>query len=402
MATRSSKTTKKQEIGNNFIMSELVVRDPDVKYTGGEPIFASQPDDDRRPGALAMAFNWYSRYFDRKVAKEQLALYVENFTTDQKSAASLAKQLRRVDDKEVMSTYGWLARLAMRGLQLTTVEQQRLGAEIERLHKTLAKPEVVESTPSVEDKPPANRSSVQDIMRERAREAAGELEGVLDEFVFAGAKTANISVNPVGLLTERNVLPQHISILTEVWKKKLVEFQDVLEGNDSQLNQAYGHYSKHQIKAVIKFIEAVLAGFDSYINVKKASKAPRKRKAVSPEKQASKVKFLKQFEELKLVSVHPAKIIGASEVWAYDTAKRKLHYYLADSHVGTLGVKGSTILGFDSSKSGVKTVRKPVDVLKKIMAAGKPATRKLFGEINAVHAQPNGRTNENLIILKVY
>jgi hypothetical protein len=172
-------------------------------------------------------------------------------------------------------------------------------------------------------------------------------------------------------------------------------------GKDAQLTEAYGAYTKHQIKAMIKFCEAVIAGIGSYINVKKVSRAPRKRKAVSPEKQVAKLKFLKSDEELKLTSVHPAKIIGANEVWAFDTAKRKLHYYVADASVGTLGVKGTTILGFDMVNSGVKTVRKPQDVLKKLMAAGKPAARKVFKEINAVHAQPNGRTNESMIILRV-
>lgn len=397
MTIRSAKA-KKSSNSDSMIMPELSLRDADIKYTGGEPLFASQPEPERRPGALAIAFNWYSRYFDRKMAKEQLALYVETTYSDIKIAQNLAKQLRRVDDHEVMATYGWLARLSMRGLALDENEKERLGSEINRLIMTLAKPEVVAK---VEEVKPV-RPNVQEIMRDKARDAAGDLEGKLDEFIIAGAKTATIDVNTIGILSEKNILPQHISMLSEVWKKKLYEFQEVLEGTDNQLNEAYAHYSKHQIKAVIKFCEAVLAGLDSYINVKKANKSPRKRKPVSLEKQVSKIKFCKKFDEFKLVSIHPGKIIGATEVWAYDTAKRKLHYYVADSHVGTLGVKGSTILGFDTSKSGVKTVRKPADILKKLMGAGKPASRKLFTDIAAVHAQPNGRTNENLIFLKVY
>jgi hypothetical protein len=398
MVSRSSKTAKKQNLGTGFIMPDLVPRDTDVKYTGDEPLFASQPDDERRSGALTIAFNWYSRFFDRKVAKEQLALYIENLPSENKDALGIAKQLRRVDDKEIIPTYGWLARLTMRGLTLSESENQRISLEIDRLVKTLAKPELIEKAEETK----SNRPNVQEIMREKARDAAGELEGTLDEFILAGAKTNGISINAVGTLTNHNVLPQHVSILSEVWRKKLNEFNDILAGEDSQLVEAYKHYSRHQLKAVVKFIEAVLAGLDSYINVKKVSRTPRKRKAVSPEKQTSKVKFLKTFEELKLTSVHPAKIIGATEVWAYDTAKRKLWYLVADNHVGTLGVKGATILGFDTTKSGVKTVRKPAEVLKKLMAAGKPAARKVFNEINAVQSQPNGRSNENLVILKVY
>lgn len=393
MAPKATKVKKASVVDGLVIMPELVVKDTDIKYTGDEPLFAGQPDSDRRAAALVIAFNWYSRYFDRKMAKEQLAVYAEY-----NNNPSLGKQLRKVDDREIMATLGWLARLSMRGLVLTEMERSRVDMEIQRLIATVNKPEVVEQT--VEKV--SNRPNVQELMRERAREAAGDLEGELDEFILAGAKAAGVTINSVGVLSSRNVLPQHISILTEIWKKKLAEFTDVLEGNDGVLNEAYAHYSKHQIKAVIKFCEAVLAGFDSYINVKKASKAPRKRKAVPVEKQVSKVKYLKSFEELKLTSLHPAKIIGATEVWAYDTAKRKLWYIVADSHVGTLGVKGTTIMGFDTSKSGVKTVRKPADILKKLMNAGKPAARKLFTDINAVHAQPNGRTNENLVILKAY
>lgn len=393
MAARILKANKKVDSGST-IMPDLQVRDPDTKYTGGEPVFIHQPEPDRRPGAMAAAFNWYSRFFDSKVAREQLALWAENYQDT--NVVGLSKQIRKADEKEVMSTFGWLARLSMRGLILTGDEASRLLAEVTRLAQTTAKPQLVVESPAKTVKP-----NVQEIMRDKARSAAGELEGLLDEFILAGAKTTAINVNAVGVLTDQNVLPQHISMLSEVWKKKLFEFQEVLDGEDPQLVEAYSHYNKHQIKAVIKYIEAMLAGFDSYINVKKASRAPRKRKAASPEKQAGKIKYLKTYEELKLISVHPAKIIGATEVWAYDTAKRKLWYLVADSHVGTLGIKGTTILGFDAAKSGVKTLRKPAEILKKLMAAGKPAARKLFGEINAVHAQSNGRSNENLIILKV-
>jgi len=286
----------------------------------------------------------------------------------------------------------------MRGLNLTEKEKLTLTNEIDRLIKTLAKPELVEA--HAEEKV-SSRPNIQEIMKERARDAAGELEGMLDEYVTSGAKGPS-DANTVGILTERNIMPQHVSILTDIWKKKRDEFEEVLLGKDKQLVEAYSHYSKVQIKALVKFCESVLAGLGSYVSVKQVQKTPRKRKAVSPEKQASKVKFLKLFAELNLVSIHPAKIIGASELWAYDTAKRKLWYLVADSHVGTLGVKGASILGFDSTKSGVKTVRKPAEVLKKLMVAGRPAARKLFTEINSVHTLPSGRTNDDLIILKAY
>lgn len=387
---KSSKKVVKAASGN-LIMPELNPRDTDVKYTGGEPVFNAQPGAEIRTGALVKAFNWYSRFFDRKTAKEQFAVYAE-YNGDKDTA----RLLRKVDEKAINPSIGWLARLSMRGLDLTEQEKITVSSEITRMLKIKVAAKEVEAP---KEQPKVN---VQEIMRERAREAAGELEGLLDDFIKDGAKSANAAANVVGVLSERNVLPQHIPGIAAVWKLKAAEYQEALDGGDKQLVEAYSHYTKHQLKAVLKFIDAVLAGLDSYINVKKISKAPRKRKAVSPEKQTAKIKFLKQYPELGLTSVHPAKILGSTEVWAYDTAKRKLHYYVADSHVGTLGVKGATILGFDAVKSGVKTLRKPQEALKKLLSAGKPASRKLFEEIKSVQARPNGRTNEHLLFLKVY
>lgn len=136
--------------------------------------------------------------------------------------------------------------------------------------------------------------------------------------------------------------------------------------------------------------------------MKKANKSPRKKKAASPEKQASKMKYLKLDETLKLTSVSPTKIIGATEVYLYDVEKRKMTYLVADDHIGTLSIKGTTIIGFDSTKSQTKTVRKPPDIIKKLMTAGKPASRKVFSELTTVSTIFSGRTNDNIIILKAY
>ena len=216
-----------------------------------------------------------------------------------------------------------------------------LESEIGRLLKSVYKPEIKISQTSIskqtEEKEPVNRPSVQEIMKEKAREAAGELEGLFDTYITSGVPTRH-TLRPIDEVAKKNVLPQHISILTEVWKKKLDEFEAVLEGKDAQLVQGYNHLTKTQIKNIVKFIELVLNDLNSYISVKKAAKAPRARKAVPVEKQVSKLKFLKEFKDtatkLDLVSLHPVKLHGASEAWVYDTAKRKLHHYkIGRAHV---------------------------------------------------------------------
>ena len=370
---------------------------------GEEPFFPLQPEGSERVVTLSRSFTWYNRFYGKKDAKELLCQYLDHHNRKDE-----AKNLRKLHESEFLMTLCWLARMTMRGLELNEHEEMTLENEISRLTQALAKPEVRQSATAgpaaKEESPVAARPNIQDIMRDKAREAAGELEGMFDDFLTGGAKPST-KFKPMDEVAKKNVLPAHISMLTDVWKKKLKEFEELQEGKDKDLNQAYAHYSKVQVKAIIKFIETVIGDLNSYISVKKAAKAPRARKAIPVEKQVAKLKYLKEFKDapnkLELISVHPTKLHGASEAWVYDTAKRKLHHYIADEYSKSFTVKGNTLLGFDTTASEIKTLRKPGEQIKEVMGS-KPAARKYFKDIKAVSATPNGRFNEHMLILKAW
>jgi hypothetical protein len=385
MATRKPKATS-----DHFIKA-LNPRDADQKYMGDEPFFPVQPDGGSRTVALTYGFTWYNRFYGKKDAKELMAQYL-----DHNNRESDAKIIRKVDEKEFLMTLSWLARMTLRGLELTEHEERTLQNEISRLLKVVNKPEVIQK-----EKEPINRPNIQELMREKARDAAGELEGLFDEFYTTGKASTKI----VDVVAKYNVMSQHIPLIVEIWKKKQVEFEEVSETEDKELKEAYGNLGKIQLRNTLKFIEQVLSDLNSYISIKKASKAPRKKKAVPVEKIVSKLKYLKEFKEpankLDLISVHPTKLHGASEAWVYDTAKRKLHHYIADEYSKAFTVKGNTIIGFDNTTSEIKTLRKPGEQIKEIMGS-KPAARKYFKDIKAVGTVPTGRFNENMIILKAF
>jgi hypothetical protein len=73
---------------------------------------------------------------------------------------------------------------------------------------------------------------------------------------------------------------------------------------------------------------------------------------------------------------------------------------MADTHIGTFTIKGSAIVGFDVINTMQKTLRKPAQQLKELLASGKPAARKIYKDIKTTETKYNGRGNENLIILK--
>jgi hypothetical protein len=401
MATKSSKISKKSaDNTDRFIAKDLRPSDTETKYAGSEPVFNVQPELAHRRGALAMSFNWYSRFYGTKQAKEILCDYLTYNDREE-----LAKKMAKVGEGEIITTYAWLARLSLRGLDLLSDEQQRLDNEITRLVVTLSAPETTDAfKPKVEETPQSNRPNIQEVMRERAREAQGELEGVLDEFMGADLKLKTDG-KVMKELSERNILPQHISMLVEIWQKKIKEFTEVLDTDDKQLKEAYAHYNKTQMKALIKFCEAIIADLHGYSSVKKASKAPRARKAVPVEKIVKNLKYLKKFEDathkLKLESISPTKLHGATECWVYNTANRKLTHYVADDYAKSLSVKGNSILGFDKVKSETKTLRKP-SMLTEFNKVGKPAKRSQFKDLTTTSTEPNGRFNENMIIIAAW
>ena len=250
MATRKPKKTS-----DHFIKA-LNPRDADQKYLGDEPYFPVQPDSDQRGVALARSFAWYNRFYGKKDAKELLAQYC-----DHHDRPNDAKLLRKVEEKEYIMTFSWLARMTMRGLELTEHEEATLENEISRLLKLVNKPQSNEA--EKDEKPVSNRPNVQEIMRDKAREAAGELDGVFDDFL----ETGKVTQKTVDLLAKFNVMPQHIPYIVESWKRKQTEYEEVAEGKDKDLNEAYSHMGKIKLRNTLKFIEQVMAlAYDAKVN----------------------------------------------------------------------------------------------------------------------------------------
>jgi hypothetical protein len=379
----------------------LHIRSADTKYLGEEPTWKFQPETERRVSRLASAFNWYNYYLGKKEVKEFVADWLDRHEDKN------AKAFRSVPEQSIHSTLGWMCRMNTMGLDLTEHELLYIENQVSELlsknkpAKKLSAQAQASADAKAEQQAETARVTIQDRLREKVSDCAGEIEGMFDEFVVAGAKMS-ADYKPITLIRGMNIAPQMVGTIVDHWKRRVAEFEDVLEGKDAQLVEGYSPWTKTQIKNFVKFAEQVIADCGNYVQIKKVERKPRAKKAVSPEKQASKFKFLKEFPELKLMSESPAKLVGSSEAWVYDTKKRKLIHVVADQHLGTFSVKGSAIVGFDTGGTNQKTLRKPAEQIKALLAGGKPAQRKYFKEIKATETKYNGRGNENLIILKAY
>jgi hypothetical protein len=365
-------------------------RSPDTKYTGLEPTWRVQPTDDRT-SQLSAAFSWYNYFYGKKDAREMLVAYLEH-----NGRRADVRALKGVPDSAVRLTTAWLCRMSMVGLELTDTEQVRLEGYIQEI-LTAREPEVVVA----EVAPVVAKPNIQDRLREKVSECAGELDGMFDEFVVAGAKMS-ADYKPIMVIRGLNVAPQMISDIANIWKHKLAEFETAIEGKDAQLVEGYSYLSKIQMRNLVKFCEAVINDCGAYVQIKKVERKPRKVKSVPPEKRAAKFKVMMEFVELKLKGLPAASLVDKAEAWLYDTKKRKLIHLVADSHTQAFTVKSNSIIGFSTIETMQKTVRKPADVVKAVQAAGKPAARKIYKDLTTTETPFNGRGTENLVILKAW
>lgn len=370
-------------------------RNPDAKHVGDEPTYPAFEiqdtwTDNEYRSHLIKALNWYSKTQDRKQSLE----WTLQFLAKNPRRHNFVNALKK-GDVLVPTNIGYILRAARVGFKLRASTLRRVVQDLN--FKAVIGP--VEEA-QVEVKEIKTQFNIQDRLREKAYECMGEIEGRFDDFVTKDQFKGDPKV--IELLTQNNIQPGQIKLFNEQADQHIREFEEVLEGNDSQLLEGYKNFGKRELKAMLGFWQQVLEQTASYGIIKKSSKAPRKKKPVSPEKQVSKLTYLKEFAELKLKSIDPTMILQAEELWVYNTKNRKLGIYIADSHAGKLSVKGTKIFGFAESMSVQKTLRKPQDQLKEFGTNGKPAAKKWFKTVKATETKLNGRINGDIILLKAF
>lgn len=365
-------------------------RTADVKYTGSEPEWPAQPTLEARKTALMSAFNWYHYHYGKRDAREILVDWL--FWRDD---AVRAQDLGRASDHASMLTVGWLARMHRRGLELQDSEIDHILSVVDQ-HCEAARSvkKVVEHAVAEVQRP-----NIQDRLRDIMLSAAADLEHQYDDLIGDSVKLT-ASYKPMAVLRGHNVAPPLVRDIKDIWQARHAELTAVIAGADAQLAEGYNNFTRTQLKTLLKFVDLVLADCDSYVQVKKTERAPRKKKPISPERLTQRFPYLKEFAELKLKSEPVTKLVNATEAWLYDTKKRKLIHVMADSHVGSFTVKGTSIIGFDAVATTQKTLRKPEEQLKLVQTAA-AAARKAYKDIKSTEVRWSGRGNENLILLRI-
>ncbi len=243
--------------------------------------------------------------------------------------------------------------------------------------------------------------TVQDRMRMQAEEVCQEFDGWLDELSTGRLKTVPKEFDPGSRMRAAGFKAGQVRYVKQFYAPELKLIKEVIKGKCPDLKEGYSNVMKSSLLRMEKLLDCIVTEANVIELQTKAQRKTRKRKAPSIEKQIGKLKYCDAHPEYGVASVNPATIIGAKEVWVFNTKYRKLGKYVAQDESG-LSVKGTTIQDFSADQSRCKTLRKPKEQLAEFMKAGKVAHRKWLDNIKAVDAKMNGRMNDNIVILKVY
>jgi hypothetical protein len=348
--------------------SRAAIKLIDEKHYGPEPIVVSNLTD---------ALNWYNYMGSSDDAREWFFDYLKkNYT---KNDIAMIKKLPKW---KVSKTLGGVARILTNGNVLPEQNMEYFKTNVQAL---------IEAGKQIVDEVEEAPKPVVDIQA-RVRDKANLIITNIEEEIDLIMDGKEFSMYTYCQANELN--PQILNIIADYYRPQW----DEIRSNDDQVKEAFGKRQKFWLN----FWNNFFTDIDRYLNNKKVVKVrkPRERKAKSAVDLVKNLKFQKEEPSLKIVSVHPAEIIGCQQLWVYNTKYRKLTQYLAVGPAG-IQVKGTTLTGWDVESSTSKTLRKPEESLTGLLSAGKVGLRSFMSNIKTAESKPNGRINQECILLRV-
>jgi len=364
----------------------------DEKYTGSEPkwdteraLAMSDADFDHH---LRRSFYYYNYHFTTKDLKPAFLTWLQ----EQKHFTVAKTELSKViKSRWVPMTACAIIAAHEQGMPLKPRALQYLETAVRDVCEKYDYYNEEDDQPVVaENKTVYKQPTIQDRLNEKTSATIGELEGYFDDLEH---------IKFYDFLVTQNVPQGQLGKIEKVYAERRAEYELAQAKTDEQITEGYKHLKAADFKKVYAWFDELQKAIDQYRGVKKATKKARVKKSPTKEKLIAKLKYSKQDAVLKLVSINPVDIIGAQELWVYNTKTRKLGQYMAMSSAG-LAVKGTSIENY-TDKSVSKTLRKPDVQLADFMKAGKVQLRKYMDSIKATETLLNGRINADVLLLKV-
>jgi hypothetical protein len=343
------------------------------------------------------ALNWYNYNYNTRNLQDFLVKWMKQ--TD--GLVHHAPAVAALESHHVGPTYGSVACMLMNNFEFP----EHLAREESSFHDKLVelidagKKILEEKKAKIVAKAQTNVPvlSIQARTRNAARNVIGHIEGEIDEFIESGCKE---KINIYDYLQKAGIKGGYMSYVTEHFQPLYEEVQEVLKSDDEQLKEGYAFLSKPRKKKLVAFYANIISDCREWQKDCRGKRKARKRKVKTPKELVKFLNFKSKDEDFGIESVKPADIIGASQVWVFDTKTRFMHKYVSD--IG-MTVKGSTLKEFDPNQSFKKKIREAYckQVLDDVVTGGKVKLKKSLANIAAKEVAVTGRIGNEMVIVRV-
>jgi hypothetical protein len=363
-------------------VKRITPRGLDQKYLGEEPTWENQQllTENEIQSKLAAAYNWYNYFANPKMNRE----FLEEFMVDSGMSKAAVQMMNKVDDHHILPSTWKMARMITMGYDAPKIRREILFNDITEIVKRGIAIAEAEKPPSAMSKSTVTNTFLADV--ESMIDANDEQLTKFYEFL-QNKKPKPAIVTDIANYYQPWVDELHLAYLGKG------------RNGDLQLREAYEHMTKKQIKERIALFEGIINDCKSYVgnNRKAVVRKPRKVKPKSDTVIVKSLKYQKEDVELKIVSIDPTKIIGAKELWTFNTKYNVLAHYVSDTG---LSVKGTTLQNVNDKLSSQKKLRKPDQVLPDITGSTSKAAIRSFEALTTKASVPNGRIADTSIILR--
>lgn len=370
----------------------------DAKMMGPEPTFVvddghiEEQVDGKIGGKWATASRWYNYFWQNK---DYLPHAVDFLRDTYQWDDDKLKIFLRLPDYKIRQV-GNAGVIASRGYQYQPEWYTKFDVVVEDLFKIASE---MEEQRVEEQKEKPKQPTIQERTKAKVLDTIyAEFDlNVVDQWMegnfkvdfpaFSLFKNFGLKGNAIPIF--KDMIELEYNVLTEAYNKTC-----------DQAVEAYSHISKANKKKMINLYDSIFSDLDKLKDSFKATRQARVRAPRSNEQQVSKLNYMKEHIESKLTSINPVLIPGKTRLYVYNTKQGRLIEFFTDSGSG-LEITGSTIKNFNPKLSRMTKLRKPEDILPKILNNTEFQNKKLWKQLTTKIYQPTGRINKDCILMRV-
>lgn len=306
------------------------------------------------------------------------------------------KKFKASEDWRTSPTLASLMKMQMMGAELNQATIDFINHNIDDVLQ-FGQVNIDNNVDVEEDTPVVKKKNPSELLKEKTLGVMGEIEGFVDQYLDDSLeKNFSLYNHLKGIDAATQTARDIVKFYTDVQS----ELNELIVDKPDDLVEGYDHLTLSEQKDLLNLISTFISDTEKYVLSKKATRKPRAKKVTPATKQVEKVIYQKESTDYKITSTSPAYIVGATEVYLFNTKTRVIKYLVTNNKDG-FTVKGTSVKNYDEELSFKKKLRKPEETIDSINKSTKLRALKALKALKTAQKPTDSRINSDTVILKV-